>query len=131
VISIATILVPGPAVERQAEVRLHAIEARLVDVTNAERARYGLGPLAIDAGLIRSARAQAMRMTRLRRLEHTRISVAENIAAGQSTCGQVVGDWMKSPGHRANILNGRHTRIGTAAYVTPEGTVYWCQQFLP
>ena len=37
---------------------------------------------------------------------------------------------MNSPGHRANILNPGYRRIGVAAYRTPEGTVYWCQQFL-
>ncbi len=41
----------------------------------------------------------------------------------------VVVAWMNSSGHRANILNPRNRRIGIAAYRTPGGTIYWCQQF--
>jgi uncharacterized protein YkwD len=37
---------------------------------------------------------------------------------------------MNSSGHRANILNPGYRRIGVAAYATPEGTIFWCQQFL-
>jgi uncharacterized protein YkwD len=41
--------------------------------------------------------------------------VAENLARGYSTADGVVAGWMASPGHRANILDGRLTRIGVAA----------------
>jgi uncharacterized protein YkwD len=40
---------------------------------------------------------------------------AENLARGFSSADGVVVAWMKSPGHRANILDGRLTRIGVAA----------------
>ena len=40
---------------------------------------------------------------------------AENLARGFSTADRVVAAWMVSPGHRANILDGRLTRIGVAA----------------
>jgi len=50
---------------------------------------------------------------------------------GQSSPQEVLRTWMNSSGHRANILNGGHRRIGVAAYCTPEGTIYWCQQFMP
>ena len=63
-------------------------------------------------------------------LQHTTAAVAENIAMGQPNSDQAVRDWMNSPGHRANILNGSYTRIGVAAYVSPSGAIYWCQQFL-
>ena len=69
-------------------------------------------------------------MTRNRALQHTRMPVAENIAMGQNSSNEVVRDWMNSSGHRANILNASHTRIGVAAYRTAQGTTYWCQQFL-
>jgi uncharacterized protein YkwD len=70
-------------------------------------------------------------MTRNRALQHTTAGVAENIAMGQRTPAEAVQSWMSSPGHRANLLNSGYTRIGVAAYRTPEGTVYWCQQFMP
>jgi uncharacterized protein YkwD len=55
--------------------------------------------------------------------------VAENIAMGQPHSSDVVRSWMNSSGHRANILNGGHLRIGVAAYRTDNGTIFWCQQF--
>ena len=56
--------------------------------------------------------------------------MAENIAMGQRTSNEVLNSWMNSSGHRANILNRSYRRIGVAAYTTPQGTIYWCQQFL-
>jgi uncharacterized protein YkwD len=109
---------------------LHAIEARIIEKTNAQRIRHGLRPLVVDARLIRSARRHAAWMTNSRSMVHTSAPVAENIAMGQRSSTEVVNAWMNSSGHRANILNPGHTRIGVAAYSTPEGTIYWCQQFL-
>lgn len=114
---------PAPAAQ------LHAIETDIVAWTNAQRTHFGLAPLAVDPSLIHSARYHAAWMTNSRSLVHTSAHVAENIAMGQPTTSQVVGDWMNSPGHRANILNPSYTRIGAAAYTAPDGTVYWCQQF--
>jgi uncharacterized protein YkwD len=118
---------PGAA---EADLKLLQIEKNIVACTNEERRRRGLAPLAIDLGLVRSARRHAIWMARSRRLQHTRQSVAENIAVGQPTSPEVVRAWMSSSGHRANILNAGHARIGVAAYRTDDGTIYWCQQFL-
>jgi len=38
--------------------------------------------------------------------------IAENIAQSFSTAEQVMQAWMRSPGHRAQILNGANTHIG-------------------
>jgi uncharacterized protein YkwD len=62
-------------------------------------------------------------------MQHTRQPVAENIAMGQPDGPSVVQCWMNSSGHRANILNWGHRRIGVAAYQTIQGTIFWCQQF--
>jgi uncharacterized protein YkwD len=109
---------------------MHPIESKIVEKTNAERARYGLPPLAIDNSLLGSARQHAVWMTNNRTLQHTHAGVAENIAMGQGSSEEVMRDWMNSPGHRANILNPSYRRIGAAAFTTPSGTIYWCQQFL-
>ena len=69
-------------------------------------------------------------MTNSRSMVHTNKPVGENIAMGQRSSAEVINSWMNSSGHRANILNPGYTRIGVAAYTTPEGTIYWCQQFL-
>ena len=115
---------------KQDELQLLQIERNIVICTNTERKRYRLPPLEIDAGLVRSARDHCAWMTRRGCLQHTRKPVAENIAMGQRSSQEVVGDWMSSPGHRANILNPSYHRIGAAAYRTQRGTIFWCQQFL-
>lgn len=109
---------------------LHPIEARVVERTNAQRARHGLRPLSVDPWLLTSARRHAAWMTNSRSMTHTSQSVGENIAMGQNSSAEVINSWMNSSGHRANILNPGYTRIGVAAYCTPSGTIYWCQQFL-
>jgi uncharacterized protein YkwD len=54
-------------------------------------------------------------------------SLAENIAWGTgslATPAQIVRGWMNSPGHRANILNGRFRDIGVGvALGAPAGGV--------
>ncbi|HBJ00567.1 MAG TPA: hypothetical protein DDY89_06285, partial [Lysinibacillus sp.] len=54
-------------------------------------------------------------------------SAGENIAQGQRSPQEVVQAWMDSPGHRANILNGKFTHIGVG-YVKSGN--YWTQQFI-
>ncbi len=121
-----------PAAEaKKEEFPLHPVERAIVAQTNHQRARHGLPPLEVDPGLVASARMHAAWMSRNRTLQHTSRPVAENIAMGQTTCRQAVADWMSSSGHRANILSRGHRRIGVAAYCTPNGTIYWCQQFRP
>lgn len=116
--------------EREVDgVKLRAIEANIVSYTNQERARYGLPPLEVDKELMETAREHATWMTRNRSMVHTRQPVAENIAMGQPHSSDVVRAWMNSSGHRANILNAGHQRIGVAAFRTESGTIFWCQQF--
>jgi uncharacterized protein YkwD len=52
----------------------------------------------------------------------------ENIAFGQRTVEAVMDRWMKSPGHRRNIL-GNFTEIGAACAIAADGTLYWCVSF--
>lgn len=110
-------------------VKLIAIEANIVSYTNQERARHGLPALEVDEELMETAREHCSWMTRNRSMVHTSRPVAENIAMGQPHSSDVVRAWMNSSGHRANILNPGHRRIGVAAYRTVSGTIFWCQQF--
>lgn len=133
-VALATEASVKPRVDTTSEtgegLELRQIEVNIVNYTNQERKRHGLPPLEIDKNLVKSARQHAIWMTRNRALQHTRQSVAENIAVGQRNSLEVVRAWMNSSGHRANILSGGHRRIGVAAYRTENGTIYWCQQFL-
>jgi len=118
------------ATPKEPKITLLPIESNIIMHTNQERARYGLPALAVDHGLMKSARGHAEWMTLNRSLTHTNQPVAENIATGQQSSEEAVECWMNSPGHRANILNSSYRRIGAAAYRTPEGQIFWCQQFL-
>ncbi|GAA0459431.1 CAP domain-containing protein [Alkalibacillus silvisoli] len=55
---------------------------------------------------------------------------AENIAAGQKTPEEVVGGWMNSDGHRANILNEDLTHLGVGFAQGGEQNSYWTQLFI-
>jgi uncharacterized protein YkwD len=128
--SVAVITTPAKPVElKKTDDDLLEIEANVVSYTNNERARYGLPALQVDKQLMQTAREHCSWMTRNRIFQHTRRSVAENIAMGQPSSQDVVRTWMNSSGHRANILNPNHHRIGVGAYRTESGTIYWVQQF--
>jgi uncharacterized protein YkwD len=128
--TLSSAMVPPVDKEPAAMPELRPVEARVVEKTNEQRARYGLPPLVVDPKLLDSARNHAVWMTKNRAMVHTSQAVAENIAMGQNSSKEVINAWMNSSGHRANILNPNYSRIGVAAYVTPEGTIFWCQQFL-
>jgi uncharacterized protein YkwD len=103
-------------------------EMSVISQTNAQRARHGLAPLAVDSQLMGSAGRHAQWMASSRNLSHGQ-GVAENIAMGQTSAGEAMRSWMNSSGHRANILGSGYTRIGVAVAYTSSGTPYWCQQF--
>lgn len=122
-------VVEQPAKSAEEDIELLDIERNIIEYTNAERAKYGLAAFKVDKELMESAREHARWMARNRMMVHTRRPVAENIAMGYPHSSSAVRGWMNSSGHRANILNRLHTRIGVAAYRAENGTIYWCQQF--
>ncbi|MFZ9627773.1 MAG: CAP domain-containing protein [Ilumatobacteraceae bacterium] len=55
-------------------------------------------------------------------------SVSENVAAGQLDAATVMGSWMASSGHRANILYPTFTQVGAGrsdALVDGVTVPYW------
>ena len=109
---------------------LYQIEKNILKKTNDARRRHGRAPLTLDHGLLQSARRHGIWMARHRSMRHSNDRVAENVAMGQSSSTEVINDWLRSPGHRANMLNSQYSRIGIAAYRGQDGNIYWCQQFL-
>ena len=109
--------------------KLYPCEKDILDRVNAERISRKLTPLVLDQSLLLSARNHCTWMTNSGRMVHSRGPVAENIAMGQRNSEQAMLSWMRSPGHRANILNPRYRSIGIAGFMSPGGTCYWCQQF--
>ena len=118
-----------------------AYEARIVSLVNVERAAAGLAPLRVSACADRYAEDWSATMARTSAFRHRPAlrtvltgcragAVGENIAAGAVTADQMVAMWMRSPGHRANILSSRFTHLGVAAVRTATGRQYGTQQFL-
>jgi stress response protein SCP2 len=118
----------------------------VVVATNAERARYGLAALGVDARLAAAAQAHSDDMVRRDFFSHANPDgqqvwdralaqgyayrkVAENIAAGQRSAAEVVRGWMDSPGHRANILDGELTQIGVGHALGGGYGTTWTQVF--
>lgn len=139
-----------PIVPETPEVNVdaHEYELKVLELVNAERAKYGLLPLSWDSKLAEVARAHSQDMAKRGFFSHNnpdgktpfdRIKAAginyrsagENIAAGQKTPEEVVKAWMNSSGHRANILNANYTKLGVG-YLSGSGTykTYWTQNFI-
>jgi uncharacterized protein YkwD len=100
-------------------------ERRVVVLINIERARYGRANLVHTACPNGYALGWAAYLARTGYFYHRSMMdflygcraqrVAENIARGNVSADRIVAAWMASPGHRANILDGRLTRIGMGA----------------
>jgi uncharacterized protein YkwD len=56
-------------------------------------------------------------------------SYAENIAMGQTSAAAAMDSWMRSSGHRANILSTNNTEIGIGFARDSAGRPYYVQIF--
>lgn len=110
------------------EPELNKSERVIFNYVNRIREERGLDPLRIDAELQAAARKHCAEMCRSG-LRHTRARVFENVASGHRSCNAAVQAWMRSNGHRRNILNPQLEVTGVAAYKAADGTTYYCQQF--
>lgn len=109
----------------------------VINQTNADRAKYGLSALRVDADLTRAACIRAKEI--VQKFSHTRPDgtkcyvlsdkiKGENIAKGQQTADKVMAAWMSSQGHRANILRASYRSIGVCAFRSGN-VMYWVQLF--
>lgn len=108
-----------------------AIERAIRGCANRERRSRGTPALAASRVLTRAARLPARNMARQGFFDHTdpqgrsvgdRVSIfdrgnrftyiGENIAAGYRSALSTCRGWMRSSGHRRNILDRRYTAIG-------------------
>jgi uncharacterized protein YkwD len=124
-----------------------AVEQALIAAVNAERAKYHLRPLRPDPTLDQIADFYACRMieggffshedpfdgstvdVRAANFGYAFRKVGENLAAGHDTVEEVVAHWMRSPGHRANILDPAFMDIGVSVKVGGEYHIYWVEEF--
>lgn len=108
-------------------------------VTNHKRTDHDLVRLRPGPCVQRFAERQAARMARQQRIFHQDLgvvlrrcnlsAVGENVAYGYDTGRAVVRAWMRSSGHRRNILNPRYRVLGMAARQDGNGRMYSAQVF--
>jgi uncharacterized protein YkwD len=133
-----------------------ALRARVLTLVNEARAagrRCGTeqfpsaAPLQDSAALRKAAQRHADDMARRRYFEHRgadgsqpkdRVQRAgyrprltgENIAFAPESAEEVVAGWLASPGHCANIMDGRFTDTGIGVATGKQrGHIYWVQTF--
>jgi len=121
------------------------VAGRVVEAHNAERARRRLAPLALNAELESAAMGHAGDMAGRRKMSHRggdgsspfdRIkrtgysfrAAGENVAYGFDEVESVMAGWMRSPGHRRNIL-GDYAEMGVGRATGKDGAAYWCVTF--
>ena len=111
------------------------------ELVNAHRSNAALPPLRRDGGLDAIATGWSGEMAETTAMVHSSTfgqqtqalgyrRWGENIAASASaSADEIVGRWMSSPGHRANILNAGFTAIGVGCIQGSDGRWYWTQNF--
>ena len=131
---------------KPAPVATGVLEAKAIELTNAQRVANGCKAMRTDAKLTAAARAHSTDMVNGNFFSHTGSdgssfvqregkagyttgASAENIAWGYPTAEAVVTGWMNSAGHRANILNCSSLAVGVGVVRKADGTVYWTQDF--
>ncbi len=120
---------------------------RVVELLNQVRRENNLDQFAVRPQLVIAAQRHTEDMAAKRFLEHdgsdgstlmSRVddagyhwsTVSENLAAGQPLPDSVVASWMRSPPHRANILDGSMQDIGIGYAVADDEYVhYWTADF--
>ncbi|MBQ9931068.1 MAG: serine protease [Firmicutes bacterium] len=125
---------------------LSTAEKQVAQLVNEERAAEGLAPLELNGELSAVAQAKARDMAEKGYFSHTSPTygtpsemvksfgltyraVGENIAKGYLTADSVMTGWMRSSGHRANILSDAYSEIGVGCAEDSNGTLYWVQLF--
>ncbi|MFE2527913.1 sigma-70 family RNA polymerase sigma factor [Streptomyces sp. NPDC059382] len=136
---------PRPSAPAPAPAPPQGVAGQVVALVNSERSKAGCGPLKEDSQLRSAAQGHSDDMARRDFFAHTnpdgadpgkRTTAAgydwstygENIARGQQSAQSVMDSWMKSPGHRANILNCSFKDIGVGIH-NGSGGPWWTQNF--
>jgi uncharacterized protein YkwD len=120
--------------------RASAAARDFLDRLNAERAARGRPALVWDNGLANYAAAWSRDMA-ANGFRHSNLSnmwavgsynvVGENIAMGSrgTTSGTLHVAWMRSDGHRENMLSPRFDRVGVGVYCAADGSMWATTSF--
>lgn len=131
------VLVASPAEARTPE---SSYESAITVTTNQVRVARDRVKLRGDACVQRFAVRQAKRMAAQERMFHQHLGsvleecglrkAGENVAYGYATGVELVlQGWMRSAGHRANILDREFRLLGSGARRSEDGTWYAAQVF--
>jgi uncharacterized protein YkwD len=137
------VIVATPA--EAAVVSAQTLQSDIVYWTNHQRAKAGCKALTVNTALTQAGITHSAWMARTGTFSHVgnggstfdaRIRAAgytkpsaENIAWGYRNGTDVVNAWMKSPGHRANLLNCKSKTVGVGAVYASNGNPYYSQEF--
>lgn len=124
------------------------VAADVVELTNVERTGRGRARLRANGRLMRAAQIHAEQMARAGRLAHAlpdaaypraedRLAAAdyhwrtygENVALGGASAAEALESWMRSRGHRENILNPDFMELGAGYAIDRAGRPYFVQVF--
>jgi uncharacterized protein YkwD len=129
----------GPLVGTANAATSDTYERDVITFVNKERTSRGKVAVKQAACLDAFAERQAAKMASQRRIFHQSMStvlltcdlqlVSENVAAGYAGGKLVTQGWMRSPGHRMNILESRNRLTGVGAVKGSDGRWYVAQVF--
>ena len=128
---------------------LEQVRKQILAAVNAARRKAGAPLLKANADLDEAAQRHAADMLarnffahespsgttvreRARAAGYRWRTIGENIAEGQLSVGEVMDTWMRSPGHRSNILDKSFKELGVGLAMGPSGgthRVLWAQNF--
>jgi uncharacterized protein YkwD len=141
---------PGMIAPKLSKETLAEYAAEGFRLTNAEREKAGLEPLERDnlldeAAMIRAA--EVIVVDKAGGKPHTRpdgtsyrdlvtdmgsdgMRCGENIARAEATAQFAIEAWMRSDGHRENMLREDYGSMGIGVYQLPDGSLDWVQIFM-
>jgi uncharacterized protein YkwD len=138
-------MVASPAQAAPTTAQAQTLQADIARLTNNQRTAHGCAAAAVNAQLVTAAAGHSTWMARTGTFSHTGSNgstfvtraraagfarpSAENIAWGYRSAAEVVNGWMKSPGHRANILNCASKSVGVGVAFNAGGSAYYTQVF--
>lgn len=130
---------------------ISSMEQQAFQILNAKRAEIGLSTLEWNAEIAELARMHSQNMAGKKFFSHTDLdgntvdARAENVGLGdwkaigeniaylrghKDPASAAVENWMKSTGHRQNVLNERYNESAVGVAVAADGSYYFTQVFM-
>jgi len=139
---LGAVAIAAPA---QAATSFSTLQTQVVSLSNKERVKHGCKALPVNDKLLWAARGHSKYQAKTHTMTHTgagnssfitRSEAAgyhaprsENVAYGYRSAPEVVNAWMKSPGHRRNLLDCGAKSFAVGVAYASDGTPYYTQDF--